>query len=72
MIVAPPPEPATRLREIGADMDAVAASCAAAIDKLLALSAGGASGELGAKAAALLAADIANQLAAEQALLARG
>ncbi|MFN7189939.1 MAG: hypothetical protein ACK5U4_00685, partial [Rhodospirillales bacterium] len=49
---------------------AVAAQCAAAIDKLLALTNGGPSGELGPKAASLLAADIARALEAENVRLA--
>ncbi|MCA3263915.1 MAG: hypothetical protein ING44_18375 [Telmatospirillum sp.] len=52
------------------EIDAVAAKCAAAMDKLLALTHGGPSGELGPKAAASLAADIARTLEAEHARLA--
>jgi hypothetical protein len=61
-----PPDLATRAIAADPEMDAVAASCAAAIDKLLALSIGGACGELSAKSAATLAADVARELEAQQ------
>jgi hypothetical protein len=65
-----PPDPTTRAAPSAHEIDAVAAQCAAAIDKLLALTNGGPSGELGSKAASLLAADIARALEAEHARLA--
>jgi hypothetical protein len=60
-----PPDPTTRATPSALEIDAIAAQCAAAIDKLLALSNGGPSGELRPKAASLLAADIAQALEAE-------
>ena len=70
MAKANPPDSTTRAALSALECDAVAAQCAAAIDKLLALTNGGPSGELGAKAASLLAADIARSLEAEHASLA--
>lgn len=70
MAKANPPDLTTRKSLSALESDAVAAQCAAAIDKLLALTNGGPSGELGAKAASLLAADIAQALEAEHIRLA--
>jgi len=70
MAKANPPDPTTRAAPSALEIDAVAAQCAAAIDKLLALTNGGPSGELGPKAASALAGDIARTLAAEHARLA--
>ncbi len=72
MAISNPPDTTTRATPSATEIDAVAAQCAAAIDKLLALSNGGPSGELGASGAALLAADIARALEAEHARLAGG
>jgi len=70
MVNANPPDSATRPALSAPEIDAVAAHCASAIDKLLALTNGGPSGELGPKSAASLAADIARTLEAEHARLA--
>lgn len=66
MAKAIPPDSTTRAALSALEFDAVAAQCVAAIDKLLALSSGGASGELSPRAAAMLAADVARTLEAEQ------
>jgi hypothetical protein len=60
-----PPDETTRAAASALETNAVAAHCAASIDKLLALTNGGPSGELSAKAAAALAADIAHMLKSE-------
>lgn len=70
MAKATPPDLTTRTSHSASESHAVAAQCAAAIDKLLALTNGGPSGELGPKAASLLAADIARALEAENVRLA--
>jgi hypothetical protein len=61
---------ATRGKSAHPTPDPAQAQCAAAFDKLLALSARGAAGELELKAASLLASDVAAELRAK--LLRRG
>ena len=66
MTITHPPDTTTRTIPSALEIHAVAATCTAAIDKLLALASGGASGDLRASSAALLAADVAHTLEAEQ------